>query len=104
MAKKTSKNDDFLFACKNEIVSPKLYNFIVDLFNQGKVKEAKSVANLDYLIDYLAAAVKARDRFSTIDTSKRIKERFEDLKKKGIEVPMLEESFEKVIKNNKLKL
>ncbi|MGL4763348.1 MAG: hypothetical protein ACRC6T_16920 [Sarcina sp.] len=104
MAKKTSRNDDFLFACKNSIASSKLYDFIVDLVNEDRVKEAKSVAQLDYLMDYLVTAIKARDRFSTMDTSKRIKDRFEDLEKAGIEVPLLKESFEKIIKTNKLKL
>lgn len=104
MAKKTSRNDEFLFACKNEIASPKVYEFIVDLINEGRIKDAKSVANLDYLLDYLVTAIKARDRFSTMDTSKRIQERFKDLEGKGIQVPMLKESFEKIIKMNKLKL
>ena len=104
MAKRTSRNDDFLFACKNSIASSKLYNFIADLVNEDKVKEAKVVANLDYLMDYLVTAIKARDRFTTMDTSKRIKEKFEDLEKMGVEAPLLKDSFEKVIKTNKLKL
>lgn len=104
MGKKTSRNDEFLFACKNEIASPKIYDFIVELVNEGREKEAKSVANLDYMLDYLVTAIKARDRFSTIETSKRINERFKELEKKGIEVPMLKESFDKIIKMNKLKL
>lgn len=104
MGKKSSRNDKFLFACKNEIASPNVYNFIVELVNEGREKEAKSVANLDYLLDYLVTAIKARDRFSTINTSNTINERFKELEKIGIEVPMLKESFEKIIKMNKLKL
>ena len=104
MSKKTSRNDDFLFACKNEILSPKVYDIIVDLVNEGKEKEAKSVANIDYLLDYLVTAIKARDRFSIKETSERINMRFKDLEKKGIEIPILKESFEKIIKTNKVKL
>ncbi len=131
MSKKTSRNDDFLFACKNEILSPKVYDIIVDLVNEGKEKEAKSVANIDYLLDYLVTAIKARDRkekeaksvanidylldylvtaikardrFSIKETSERINMRFKELEKKGIEVPILKESFEKIIKTNKVKL
>ncbi|MGL4740268.1 MAG: hypothetical protein ACRC41_05600 [Sarcina sp.] len=104
MAKKSSRNDDFLFSCKYTIISPKLYSVIADLYNSGKEKEAKIVANLDYLLDYLATSIKARDRFSTIETSNRIKEQFQTLENLDVEIPMLKDAFEKVMKNNKLKL
>ncbi|MGL5767077.1 MAG: hypothetical protein ACRCX8_15690 [Sarcina sp.] len=104
MAKKSSRNDDFLYSCKYTIISPKLYSMITDLYNNGNEKEAKIVANLDYLLDYLATSIKARDRFSTIDTGKRIKEQLEILKGLNVETSILEDAFEKVMKNNKLKL
>ncbi|WP_297437745.1 hypothetical protein [uncultured Clostridium sp.] len=104
MAKRTSRNDDFLFSCKNTIASSKLYNFIAELVNEDKVEEAKIVASTDYLLDYLVSAIKARDRFSTMDTSKRIKEKLKELEDKNINAPLLKESFDKIIKMNKLKL
>lgn len=104
MAKQSSRNNDFLFSCKNTIASPKLYDYIVDLVNEGKEEDAKKVAKIDYFLDYLVAAIKARDKYSIIEMSDRIKIRFKELEEVGIKAPMLKESFDKVMKTNKVKL
>ena len=103
MAKQTSKNNDFLNKYKDN-TSPKVYNLLVSLMNENKEKEAKEVTRLDYLITYFNSLAKGRNKKEIKEIGESINERITSLKKKNIDISYLEEVYEKIIKENKVKL
>ncbi|MFR5264243.1 hypothetical protein [Clostridium sp.] len=103
MAKQTSKNNDFLNTYKDN-TSPKVYNLLVSLMNENKEKEAKEVTRLDYLITYFNSLAKGRNKKEIKEIGESINERITSLKKKNIDISYLEEVYEKIIKENKVKL
>lgn len=103
MAKQTSKNNDFLNTYR-DITSPKVYNTLVALMNEGKEKEAKELTRLDYLITYFNSLAKQRNKSEIKDVYASINERMNSLKKKNIDISSLEEIYNKIIKENKVKL
>ncbi|MGL5615126.1 MAG: hypothetical protein ACRDD2_02685 [Sarcina sp.] len=103
MAKKNSKNDDFLYLYK-ESASPKVYNLLVSLVNEGKEREAKAVTRLDYLITYFNTLAKGKDRREIKEVYESINERIKSLKSKSVDINFLEELLNKIIKENKVKL
>lgn len=103
MVKQTSKNNDFLNTYKDS-TSPKVYNLLVSLMNENKEKEAKEVTRLDYLITYFNSLAKERNKKEIKEVGESINERIASLKKKNIDISSLEEIYEKIIKENKVKL
>ena len=72
--------------------------------NENKEKEAKEVTRLDYLITYFNSLAKGRNKKEIKEIGESINERITSLKKKNIDISYLEEVYEKIIKENKVKL
>lgn len=103
LAKKTSKNNDFLNTYKDNS-SPKVYNLLVSLMNEDKETEAKAVTRLDYLITYFNSLAKGKNKKEIKEIYESINERIAMLKKKNVDISFLEDLFNKIIKENKVKL
>lgn len=100
MAKKNSKNNDFLNTHRNS-TSPKIYEIILDLVNQDREDLAKSVLKVDYLLEYTSNAIKQRDYAEANESIEKAKERIDDLKSEGIDVEYLQYLYDGIKKKCK---
>lgn len=89
MAKKTSKNNDLLYAAKQN-TSPKVYDIILDLVNRDKEDFAKDVIKVDYLLEYTSTCIKQKDFREARETINRVSERIKKLKENGANTEYLE--------------
>lgn len=89
MAKKTSKNNDLLYAAR-ENTSPKVYDIILDLVNKDKENIAKDVMKVDYLLEYTSTCIKQKDFKEARESINRVSERIEILKENGANTEYLE--------------
>lgn len=101
MAKKNSKNNDFLNTHRNS-TSPKIYEIILDLVNQDREDLAKSVLKVDYLLEYTSSAIKQRDYVEANESIERAKERIDSLKSEGVDVEYLQYLYEGIKKKCKM--
>lgn len=100
MAKKNSKNNDFLNTYRNT-TSSKVYELILDLVNEGREDLAKSVLKIDYLLEYTSNAIKQRDYVEAKESIEKAKERIEALRSQGIKVEYLDYLYEGIKKKCK---
>lgn len=89
MAKKTSKNNDLLYAAR-ENTSPKVYDIILDLVNRDKENIAKDVMKVDYLLEYTSTCIKQKDFREARESINRVSKRIEILKENGANTEYLE--------------
>ncbi|MEG1003133.1 MAG: hypothetical protein RSD13_01700 [Clostridium sp.] len=100
MAKKTSKNNDFLYRAR-EKSSPKVYNVILDLVNEDREDLAKDVMKADYFLEYTSICIKQKDFREAKNSIEKAKEKINWLKENGANTDYLEylrEGIEKKIK------
>ncbi|MPQ45041.1 hypothetical protein [Clostridium tarantellae] len=102
MAKKTSRNNDFLSRYRSS-TSPKIYSLLLDLVNDNREDLAKEVIKVDYLIDYFNNCIKKRDFKEGKETLNKIKERIQVLKKENVDIAHLEHLYNHILKINKVK-
>ncbi|GAA0115169.1 hypothetical protein [Clostridium senegalense] len=100
MPKKTSKNNDLLNSVRNT-TSPKVYDLLLKLVNNGDEDLANMVLKIDYLIEYASNCVKARDYVDGREALDGAKGRIEKLKEKGVNTTYLEYLFEGINKKCK---
>lgn len=100
MAKKNSKNNDFLNIHRNS-TSPKIYEILLELVNEDREDLAKSVLKVDYLLEYTSNAIKQRDYVEAKESIKKARERIDDLKSNGANVDYLEYLYEGISKKVK---
>ena len=103
MAKKNSKNNDFLNTHRN-FTSPKIYEIILELVNNDREDLAKSVLKVDYLLEYTSNAIKQRDYIEANESIEKARQRIDELKNEGVSVDYLEylyDGIKKKCKNTK---
>lgn len=100
MAKKNSKNNDFLNIHRNT-TSPKIYEIILELVNQEREDLAKSVLKIDYLLEYTSNAIKQRDYVEAKESIEKAKERIDALRSEGVNVEYLEYLYDGIKKKCK---
>ncbi len=100
MAKKNSKNNDFLNTHRNT-TSPKIYEIILDLVNEDREDLAKSVLKIDYLLEYTSNAIKQRDYVEANESIEKAKERIDALRTEGVNVEYLEYLYDGIKKKCK---
>lgn len=101
MAKKNSKNNDFL-KVNREYSSPKIYELLLELVNENREDLAKIVLKVDYLLEYTSNAIKHRDYEEAKEALKKARERIDTLKIEGVKVDYLEYLYEGISKKCKM--
>ncbi len=100
MAKKNSKNNDFLNTHRNHS-SPKIYSLLLNLVNDDREDLAKIVLKVDYLLQYTSNAIKQRDYAEAKEAIEKARERIDSLKAENVDVEYLEYLYQGIIKNCK---
>lgn len=100
MAKKNSKNNDFLNLHRNS-TSPKIYEIILELVNEDREDLAKSVLKVDYLLEYTSNSIKHRDYVEAKESIQKARERMDELKSEGVNIEYLEYLYEGISKKVK---
>ncbi|NEU04561.1 hypothetical protein [Clostridium senegalense] len=100
MPKKTSKNNDLLNSVR-DTTSPKVYDLLLKLVNNGDDDLANMVLKIDYLIEYASNCVKARDYLNGREALEGAKCRIKTLKEKNVDTDYLEYLFEGINKKCK---
>ncbi|WP_346879498.1 hypothetical protein [Clostridium sp. UBA3061] len=100
MAKKNSKNNDFLNTHRNSSY-PKIYSLLLDLVNDDREDLAKIVLKVDYLLQYTSNAIKQRDYAEAKEAIEKARERIDSLKAENVDVEYLEYLYQGIIKNCK---
>ncbi|WP_346877283.1 hypothetical protein [Clostridium sp. UBA5712] len=100
MAKKNSKNNDFLNTHRNSS-SPKIYSLLLDLVNDDREDLAKILLKVDYLLQYTSNAIKQRDYAEAKEAIEKARERIDSLKAENVDVEHLEYLYQGIIKNCK---
>lgn len=101
MAKKNSKNNDFL-NLNREYSSPKIYELLLELVNDDREDLAKIVLKVDYLLEYTSNAIKHRDYEEAKEALIKSRERIDTLKQEGVKVDYLEYLYEGISKKCKM--
>ena len=89
MSKITSRNNDLLRDSRNKI-SPKVYELLIDLVNEGREDLAEMTLKIDYLIEYATSAIKGKDFSEALETLQRAEERLKMIKRENFDVSHLE--------------
>lgn len=100
MAKRTSKNTDFLSLAK-ETTSPKIYPLLVKLVNEDREDLAALITKIDYLLEYTSKAIKARDYREAKASIKAVEDRINILEKENVDVEYIKYLYEGI--NKKIK-
>lgn len=100
MAKKNSKNNDFLNTHRNSSC-PKIYSLLLNLVNDDREDLAKIVLKVDYLLQYTSNAIKQRDYAEAKEAIEKARERIDSLKAENVDVEYLEYLYQGIIKNCK---
>ncbi len=100
MAKKNSRNNDFLSEYR-ERTTPKIYSLLVDLINDERQNLAELVVKVDYLIDYANTCIKQKDFQEGREALEGAKNRIEKLNKEQADTSHLVYLYEGAIKKCK---
>ena len=100
MAKKNSKNNNFLFLSKDTI-SHKLYPLLVELVNSDREDLAKLVKQVDYLLAYTSTCIKQKDFKSAKESIKGAEEKLSILKEEKVDTEYLDHLYEGIKKKIK---
>lgn len=100
MAKKNSKNNDFLNTYRNSS-SPRIYSLLLNLVNDEREDLAKIVLKVDYLLEYTSNAIKQRDYAEAKEAIEKARERIDSLKVENVDVEYLEYLYDGISKNCK---
>jgi len=100
MAKKNSKNNDFLNTYRNSS-SPRIYSLLLELVNDEREDLAKIVLKVDYLLEYTSNAIKQRDYTEAKEAIEKARERIDSLKAENVDVEYLEYLYDGISKNCK---
>lgn len=93
MAKKTSKNNNFLNSAK-KITSNKIYSLLLDLVNNDEEDLASEVLKVDYILTYASNCIKQKDFSEAKEAISKGESRIAMLKNKGVDVEHLEYLYE----------
>ena len=93
MAKKTSKNNNFLNSAK-KITSNKIYSLLLDLVNNDEEDLASEVLKVDYILTYASNCIKQKDFSEAKEAISKGEARITMLKEKGVDVEHLEYLYE----------
>lgn len=100
MAKKNSKNNNFLFLAKDTI-SHKFYPLLVELVNADREDLAKLVKQVDYILSYTSTCIKHKDFRAAKDSLKGAQEKLSILKEEKVDTEYLDYLYEGI--KNKIK-
>lgn len=100
MAKRNSKNNNFLFLAK-DTTSHKLYPLLVELVNLDREDLAKLVKKVDYLLVYTSVCIKQKDFKSAKDSIKGVEEKLNILKEEKVDTAYLDHLYEGIKKKIK---
>lgn len=101
MAKKSSKNNDFLSSVKLK-TSPKVYSLLLELVNDDKEELAELVLKVDFLLEYSSTCIKQKDFKEAKESLRKANERINILKDKKVDIKHLENLYEGISKKIKL--
>ncbi|MGL4849734.1 MAG: hypothetical protein ACRC28_12560 [Clostridium sp.] len=93
MAKKNSKNNDFLSTVREDL-SPKVYSEVLDIVNGGREDLAKDAIKVDYLLDYTSRCIKVKDFREARVSIEGAKIRLDKIKDAGFKIDYLEHLYE----------
>ena len=101
MAKKSSRNNDFLYNSKAN-ASPQIYSLLLDLVNQDKEDLAQAVIKVDYLLEYASRCIKQKDFEEANEGLNKAKSRIDMLKNEAVTTEYLEYLYAGIAKKAKL--
>jgi predicted translin family RNA/ssDNA-binding protein len=101
MAKKSSRNNDFLYNSKAN-ASPQIYSLLINLVNQDKEDLAQVVIKVDYLLDYASRCIKQKDLEEANEGLNKAKSRIDMLKNEEVNTEHLEYLYAGIAKKAKL--
>lgn len=100
MAKKTTRNNDFLYTYKDR-TSEKIYPLLVKLVNDNREDLAKIVVKIDYLLEYSSTCIKEKDFDEARETLDKVKVRIDALKVDYVDTEYIEHLYEGILKKCK---
>ena len=100
MAKKNSKNNDFL-KVNREYSSPKIYELLLELVNENREDLAKIVLKVDYLLEYTSTCIKQKDFREAKENIKKVEDRMKILKDNNVDTDYLDYLYEGIKKKIK---
>jgi predicted translin family RNA/ssDNA-binding protein len=89
MAKKSSRNNDFLYNSKANS-SPQIYSLLINLVNQDREDLAQAVIKIDYLLEYVSRCIKQKDFEEANISLNKAKIRIDMLKTEEVNTEHLE--------------
>lgn len=98
MARKNSKNNDFLNEAK-KYSNPKVYFLILNLVNEDKNELAEIVYKIDYLLRYATNSAKANDLDESREALTAAKNRIAKLKENSVNTEHLDYLIDVLLKN-----
>ncbi|MFT5875381.1 MAG: putative translin family RNA/ssDNA-binding protein [Clostridium sp.] len=101
MAKKGSRNNDFLYNSKAN-ASPQIYSILIDLVNQDKEDLAQVVIKIDYLLDYASRCIKQKDFEEANEGLTKARTRIDMLKSEDVNTEHLEYLYAGIAKKANL--
>ncbi len=101
MAKKSSKNNDFLYNSKAK-TSPQIYSILIKLVNEDKEDLAQIVIKIDYLLEYASSCIKQKDFEEARDSLNMARSRMDRLKNEEVNTEYLEYLYAGIAKKAKL--
>lgn len=101
MAKKSSRNNDFLYNSKSN-ASPQIYSLLLNLVNLDKEDLAQVVIKVDYLLDYASRCIKQKDFEEANEGLNKAKSRIDMLKTEEVNTEYLEYLYAGIAKKAKL--
>ncbi|MGL5414718.1 MAG: hypothetical protein ACRDDY_11360 [Clostridium sp.] len=93
MAKKNSKNNDFLSGVREDL-SPKVYSEVLNLVNEGREDLAKDAIKVDYFLDYTSRCIKLKDFREAKTSIQGAKVRIDKIKNEGFKIDYIEHLYE----------
>jgi predicted translin family RNA/ssDNA-binding protein len=101
MAKKSSRNNDFLYNSKTN-ASPQIYSLLINLVNQDREDLAQAVIKVDYLLEYASRCIKQKDFEEANIGLNKAKIRIDMLKTEDVNTEHLEYLYAGIAKKSKL--
>ena len=89
MVKKSSRNNDLLYNCK-EKASPQIYALLIKLVNEDREDLAQVVTKIDYLLEYSSSCIKQKDLEEAREGLHKAKNRIDMLKNEEVDTEYLD--------------
>lgn len=100
MKKKTSKNNDFLSTVREDL-SPKVYEEVLNLVNEGREDLASEITKIDYLLEYTSKCIKIKDFSEAKMSIESAKLRIDKIKSAGFSAEYIEHLYDGIKKKIK---